>query len=141
MNKDREYYLANKETLLLKQKEYRKRRMSNPETAAHVREMERKKAARLRAKNPAKFRKINMERWYAARNAWLAEHGPCVKCGSTERLELDHKDPATKIDHKVWTWSPTRRDVELAKCQVLCFICHRLKTNEERGWKLHGELM
>lgn len=57
----------------------------------------------------------------------------CVKCGSTEQLELDHIDPAQKTEHRIWTWSPERRAEELAKCQVLCHDCHQKKTSAERA--------
>lgn len=65
------------------------------------------------------------------RDAWFAEHGPCVNCGSTDRLELDHIDPFAKISHSVWSWRKDRRDAELAKCQVLCHECHAAKSAAE----------
>lgn len=64
----------------------------------------------------------------ALRKEWLQEHGPCVECNSWEDLELDHKDPSTKISHSVWSWSIERRLKELEKCQVLCRECHLNKT-------------
>ena len=64
------------------------------------------------------------------RLAWLALNGPCQKCGSSDNLEVDHIDPAQKVDHKVWTWKRVRRDVELAKCQALCRDCHKKKSAE-----------
>lgn len=91
-----------------------------------------------RKKNPEKIRAYNNKWVMAKRVKWLAENGPCVKCGSWKRLEVDHKDPKKKITHNVWTWSEKRRNAELIKCQILCFYCHRIKTNEERGWNIHG---
>jgi 5-methylcytosine-specific restriction endonuclease McrA len=71
--------------------------------------------------------------WVARRRAeWFADK-ECVRCGSTDRLELDHIDPSTKQHkkhHNVWSWSPARRDAEIAKCQVLCHECHVAKTQE-----------
>jgi hypothetical protein len=64
---------------------------------------------------------------------WLQENGPCAECGSWEKLEVDHINPETKIDHKVWSWSQERRDIELAKCQVLCNYCHLRKSLPERN--------
>ena len=62
--------------------------------------------------------------WYAARRAaWFADKC-CVVCGSTDRLELHHKDPAQKVSHRVWSWSQSRRDTELAKCEVRCHEHH-----------------
>lgn len=73
------------------------------------------------------------------RQAWLSANGPCVDCGSTERLEVDHRDYTEKVDHKVWSWSQSRRDVELAKCVVRCHSCHRVKTNAEFAVRFAGE--
>lgn len=67
------------------------------------------------------------------RQAWLLENGPCRCCGSWERLEVDHIDPSEKNSHKVWSWKSSRRDVELAKCQPLCYVCHKKKTSEFRA--------
>lgn len=62
------------------------------------------------------------------RAAWVEEHGPCVQCGSSESLEIDHIDPKVKVTNHVWSWSAHRRVEELAKCQVLCVACHRKKS-------------
>ena len=68
--------------------------------------------------------------WYAERRAsWFADK-QCVRCGSTDRLELDHVDPSTKVTSSIWTWAEARRNTELAKCQVLCHLCHLQKTFE-----------
>jgi 5-methylcytosine-specific restriction endonuclease McrA len=76
--------------------------------------------------------------WIKKRRAeWLAANGPCVMCGSNDRLQVDHIDPSKKLTHRVWSWSETRRLQELAKCQVLCFSCHVLKTTEQNP--RHGE--
>jgi hypothetical protein len=66
-----------------------------------------------------------VRRWVAKRRAdWLAVNGPCKRCGSTQKLELHHRDPAEKVSHRIWSWAPARRDAELAKCDVLCRWCH-----------------
>lgn len=69
------------------------------------------------------------------RAEWLVEHGPCVKCGSKKELQVDHIDPEDKVTHRVWSWSKARREVELAKCQVLCHECHKKKTAKQNGYK------
>ena len=51
----------------------------------------------------------------------------CAKCDSIENLEIDHIDPDTKIDHRIWSWSEQHRSEELLKCQVLCRNCHKAK--------------
>jgi hypothetical protein len=70
----------------------------------------------------------NNERNKRNRLEWIAEHGPCVDCGGTDRLQVDHIDPLTKITHRVWSWSPARRRIELEKCAVRCYECHLTKT-------------
>lgn len=69
--------------------------------------------------------------WIAKRRADFFKDKCCVKCGSTERLELDHIDPKTKKSrsaHAIWSFSEKRRLEEIAKCQVLCHNCHLQKT-------------
>lgn len=71
---------------------------------------------------------------------WIELQGSiCATCGKTEGpWEVDHIDPDTKVDHKVWSWSEVRRSEELSKCQLLCAQCHWDKTSEENsGWS-HG---
>lgn len=76
------------------------------------------------------------------RDAWIAEHGPCTVCASTENLEVDHVNPAEKVltPAKVWSLSPANpvRIAELAKCQVLCAKCHAAKTSAENAVRFSG---
>lgn len=57
----------------------------------------------------------------------------CAKCGSTQRLEIDHIDQATKTYdigsflNKPWE----ELMLELDKCQLLCHLCHKEKTRRE----------
>jgi 5-methylcytosine-specific restriction endonuclease McrA len=82
----------------------------------------------------------------ARRAAWIEANGPCKRCGSTQELEVDHIDPATKDPRlkgpraaAVWAWSEENRAAELAKCQVLCSVCHLKKTVDEAGGpRQHG---
>lgn len=64
------------------------------------------------------------------RSEWIEANGPCAQCGSSDRLEVDHVDPSTKVANPaaVWGWSAARRSAELAKCQVLCHDCHERKS-------------
>lgn len=76
---------------------------------------------------------------HKVRKDWFEANGPCVKCGSWDSLELDHIDPATKTAHRIWSWKPSERERELAKCQVLCAKCHKAKTIAEHTKPLvHG---
>ncbi len=91
-------------------------------------------------KNREKQREY-VRKWIAKRrNDWLQANGPCKLCGSWDDLEVDHVDRTTKVNHRVWSWSESRRLKELAKCQVLCFDCHKKKTLSEmdRAVYVHG---
>jgi hypothetical protein len=79
--------------------------------------------------NPAKRLEYARE-WYAARRAKGIESlgGKCVQCGTTEDLEIDHIDPATKVSHRIFSWSWARIEIELKKCQLLCMPHHLDKT-------------
>lgn len=72
-------------------------------------------------------------KWVAERRAKAMAGASCVRCGSTDSLELDHIDPKTKVDHKIWSWSQQRREAEIAKCQWLCQRCHIEKSLADRG--------
>lgn len=84
-------------------------------------------------KNPQQQAKYQRE-WVARRRAeWVEANGPCAICGSGADLEVDHIDPSQK-EAKIstlWSWDAERRYAELAKCQVLCRLCHRDKTDSE----------
>jgi hypothetical protein len=75
-----------------------------------------------------KVRKRQRE-WVAKRRQeWFATNGPCKGCGSDKNLELHHADRSTKESHRIFSWAEARRDVELAKCTVLCHECHVIET-------------
>lgn len=64
--------------------------------------------------------------------------GQCASCSSTEQLQIDHIDPTTKSFNLSKKWGApweTLKD-ELAKCQLLCKQCHRLKTSHENSIKI-----
>ena len=68
------------------------------------------------------------------RAEWIAKNGPCVRCGTWDKLEVDHIDPLTK-EHEIkyiWQRSEDVRNYELAKCQVLCNACHIEKSTMEQ---------
>lgn len=79
-------------------------------------------------------------------NDFKLEHG-CSQCGYRDHfagLDLDHLDPTTKnkrltrskdgkrqsLGFFSLSWSDL--ETEMAKCQVLCKICHAIQTYEER---------
>lgn len=89
-------------------------------------------------KDPNKQREYQRLMVARRRADWLEKNGPCVKCGSSKRLEVDHIDPSQKIEHRVWSWSEKRLQKELAKCQVLCHPCHLAKTISQIPPAKHG---
>jgi hypothetical protein len=69
---------------------------------------------------------------------YLATH-PCVDCGENDPrcLDLDHRDPATKRGSLADLITRTQvnnavLEAEIAKCDVRCANCHRIKHYEER---------
>lgn len=76
------------------------------------------------------MRKYQRE-WVAKRRAAFFDDKTCEKCGSIDRLELDHIDPSTKVHHAIWSWAEERRIDEIAKCQILCHDCHLNKTADD----------
>ena len=94
-----------------------------------------------------KTSRLRTRAWQKRNAEWLdaykAERG-CARCGERDSvvLQFDHIDPATKPKHQYnplrqnWTVNWTmlgkeRREMELAKCQVLCANCHLRKTKKE----------
>lgn len=83
----------------------------------------RKQAAKLYAERRAMVDRIKMD-------------AGCKVCGYNEHpaaLDFDHRDPATK-KFRIAGSLNRRLDTlleEIAKCDVLCAICHRIKTFEE----------
>jgi hypothetical protein len=83
--------------------------------------------------DPDQQRAYQRDRYARCRAEWFAANGPCVDCGSQEELQLDHVDPSQKISHKIWSWSPTRREAELSKCVIRCKPCHDRKSSGEKA--------
>lgn len=69
--------------------------------------------------------------WMANRRAEFFEDKFCDDCGSKEKLELHHKNRDEKVTHRVWSWSLDRRKEETSKCSILCFSCHKIRTQEQ----------
>jgi hypothetical protein len=58
--------------------------------------------------------------------------GECVRCGTTDRLEIDHIDRTTKVEGIANMLSHSMENllVELEKCQLLCHALHIEKGKE-----------
>lgn len=69
---------------------------------------------------------------------YLLEH-PCVDCGQTDirALEFDHvrgnkSANITRLLNNAVSWEAI--EAEIAKCEVRCVNCHRIKTSERGGF-------
>lgn len=88
----------------------------------------------------AYMRTYNLERYHRRRaDAIALLGGKCAWCGSTEQLEVDHRDRTQKevelsnagvAEAKYWKEVTT-------KCHLLCRYCHRVKTAGETAVE-HG---
>lgn len=66
--------------------------------------------------------------------------GVCNKCNSSDHLEVDHIDPATKVNSRIWSWSHARIREELAKCQLLCYACHKKKSIDTQSFIIKNDV-
>lgn len=83
-------------------------------------------------------RKEYQRTWVANRRSkYIGENGCCV-CGSKDRLQFHHREPAKKVSHRIFSWAKERIEEELEKCDLLCFKCHK-KEHTLLG-KTHGTL-
>ena len=69
-------------------------------------------------------------------------HHPCIDCGQTDFrvLEFDHvrgnkSNNIARMMGQGFSWSTIK--AEIAKCEIRCVNCHRIKTSERSGWWRH----
>lgn len=90
-------------------------------------------------KRAAELRKLRRQRVSQMVWDYLKNH-PCVHCGETNPvlLEFDHISQEDKVDSVSRLvkngYSESTVFREIAKCQVLCANCHRLRTAQQLGW-------
>jgi hypothetical protein len=89
-------------------------------------------AAAINKKSVACSQRSKHERYTAIQEL---KSKPCFACGgvfSACAMDFDHRDPSTKVEQistMVKTYVPWPRILEeIAKCDLLCACCHRLKT-------------
>lgn len=84
--------------------------------------------------------KIYFERNRKLVYEYLLEH-PCVDCGEANpvKLDFDHTRDKLEIISKLVRNGIKLEKLkqEIAKCQVRCANCHRLKTAKENNWWIH----
>lgn len=65
-----------------------------------------------------------------------AKNGPCLDCGRAYPpyvMDFDHRDPSTKIakvSAMVYKGSEPLLRAEIAKCDLICSNCHRIRTHQ-----------
>ena len=74
-------------------------------------------------------------------HAWMTflKNNPCTDCGgrfSSEAMDFDHVrgEKVTEIS-AMWSWGRDLALAELAKTELVCACCHRLRTETRRGQK------
>jgi hypothetical protein len=63
-----------------------------------------------------------------------AKDVPCADCGQrfrTVEMDFDHVrgEKSANVAHLLWNATPERVEAEIAKCDVVCAVCHRLRTH------------
>jgi 5-methylcytosine-specific restriction endonuclease McrA len=82
-----------------------------------------------------KYMNKYMKGRYKKRRAQVIEKlgGCCAVCKTTEELQIDHIDRATKEYNVAHIFSANEEKFwnEISKCQLLCKKCHKEKTDRE----------
>lgn len=97
------------------------------------------KGTAKRAKESPEVRRAKQARRYATLRTWLdvQKDVPCVDCGRrfpAECMDFDHLPGAEKcftISWRLMGVSRVRLEDEIAKCELVCACCHRI-----RSWRI-----
>lgn len=82
------------------------------------------------------------QRLREAKRQWLREQKniPCQDCGHRYPffvMDFDHREDEKKdgtIARMVAVWSWAKLKAEIAKCDIVCSNCHRIRTAWRGGW-------
>jgi hypothetical protein len=76
---------------------------------------------------------------YKEKKAWLnqVKNVPCMDCGNCyppECMDFDHRDPSGKRFTIAQNLTRRLSDVleEIAKCDIVCANCHRIRTHQDK---------
>jgi len=102
-------------------------------------ECDREDRARRYSKNPAYYYLSN-QRLKEKRRILIDSYKqvPCADCGKIFppcAMDFDHRDPATKISKissYIYGGSEEELLSEIAKCDVVCAVCHRIRTHKQQ---------
>ncbi len=71
---------------------------------------------------------------------------PCADCGRTfkpHQMDFDHRDPATKLFNvmtgRAMLMSTAKVLAEVAKCDIVCVNCHRIRTRDTERRRAHRQ--
>lgn len=69
-----------------------------------------------------------------------AKAAPCMDCGNTfppECMDWDHRPGETKLFHVTQNLGTSKEkiDAEMAKCDLVCSNCHRIRTKKRANEK------
>ena len=99
-----------------------------------------KRTARNRAASPEKYKKY-AQKYMQKRRAWLDElkSAPCADCGKLYHpcvMDFDHVrgEKLGNISAMIRAVTMGKLSAEIAKCELVCSNCHRLRTHL-REWK------
>lgn len=105
------------------------------------------------------YREINKEWWLAYKSAWQRDKASAQReviraiinsAKSVRCMDCKHKYPTCVMDfdhvrgkklinlghaQAKWAYSPTKVKAEIAKCDVVCANCHRIRTHITRSRK------
>lgn len=93
------------------------------------------KGTKCRQCHNAYMRAYNLERYHRRREQAIdLLGGKCSRCGVTDGLEIDHRDPAQKeVELSKFGVAEAKYWKEIEKCQLLCRSCHRIKSAQGRS--------
>lgn len=75
---------------------------------------------------------------FLAFKAWMAalKRSPCMDCGNTflpAAMDFDHvRGEKVKEVGQMWSWIHEKVLAEIAKCDLVCACCHRIRTESRR---------
>ncbi len=133
-------------------KRYNLSQMSNHSRAAVLEELARCEVVccnchrvRSKARKPTIHHSVRYgaysESKYIAFRGWLAtaKASPCADCGNcfpAPAMDFDHVRGEKLMEvGGMWSWSRAKVLAEIAKCDLVCACCHRLRTEGRRTQK------